>query len=482
MYLALRTLMVVLLSAFVGYFLRGIAVDRSCTTILIHAAANGSPVEPATSARSTPQAGVVSVDDTTMPHTPDIASLSEVPLRLVDSSIGTSLLAVPEAGASYFFQPGRCLTGQPRSRGATLPVDLVLKTWAGDAFFVPTLLASIVLLWPDYASLLFVLDNEDAAFAVAQGASLPRTRWMVEPLKHALAVRYFGQMWSNLYADRMTTAPVVALLDTDSVLQLRADRASLVSQDGDRLIMRYLRCSNASALDEEPPRFRHWAMQHEVSLGCSYRAGVEYLLGAQYLGNFMVQVPFLVPRSTFAAMRRHVEALHDKPFDDVMAEIAKRYPGKFSQQSAIGNFLLHFGESSGVFAALDGSASVGGLRGVHVLAWGREEMMPHVGRHLGWEWVDGGRYKDPVRRFSFLIEAHAIIRRGVCRSYTDADPALCAAARPPEAPIGKSKIGANDELFWWQEVHDAGPGHARPERYAAATAKSCFTDASIGAK
>jgi len=67
----------------------------------------------------------------------------------------------------------------------------------------------------------------------------------------------------------------------------------------------------------------------------------------------------MLPRGVFAALRRHVETLHGRPFDDVMAHIADKLP-QFSQHGAFGNYLYHFG-----LVGLDGSAAAGGLTGIH---------------------------------------------------------------------------------------------------------------------
>lgn len=367
---------------------------------------------------------------------------------------------------------GPCPAGVPLARGAPLPVDLVLKTRAADAGSAAMLFESIRLLWSDYLMLTVVLDSEAEAATVTARAP-PRSRWLIEPLRHPQAAGYAGMMWSNLWADVYTEAPLLGILDSDSVLQLRADRASLLSPSGE-LLLRYLRCERFSSPTAAPAVA--WRA-FEASDGCLFRRGVVHLLKAPYAGNFMVQTPFVIPRSALAALRAHVERVHRRPFDDVMAEATALQGDRgFSQQSAVGNFLLHFGNASGEVARLDGRAEAGGVTGLRFVAWGREEMPPHVGRHLGWE-GGGSRVKERGTRRKvkwapgpgYTRAAAGIIRRGVCRSFADADPQRCRAERLPPGAATLS-----DELYWFEGV-TAAP-EAAPEGaglYAASRARSC---------
>ena len=406
------------------------------------------------------------------------------------ASIEPAIVTVGGA-APVFGQCPQNLT-QKQQELPPLPVDLILKSFSGHARFLAPLFASISLFWRDYASLVLVLDSPDEAWALSLAP--PRTVWIVEPQQ---ATGYFGQMLSNLFADAYTLAPVLAIMDSDTTLQLRVDRASLTTSD-DRLVLRYLTCNRPPRTDIPPswPRATPspgtaqpaappegvgtaeeratWATI-EADTGCLYADATEFLIGAPYVGNFMVQSPLLLPRIALPALRAHVEALHKKPFLEVMQQVAGMGDGKFSQHGAIGNFLFHFGGS--VRAALDGSRAVGGLRGLAFVAWGREPQFPHIGRHLGWEWVPNGpdtskgNLKSPERGAEYLPYALDVSRVGVCRSYANADPALCAHARgPPRSPLPDV-----DPLLKWQ-IWGPGPGQDGPIEagpYAAAVRKTC---------
>lgn len=355
-----------------------------------------------------------------------------------------------------------CPPNTPRSRGAWLPVDIVLKTRSYDVDIASPLFASIDLFWPDYASFVLVLDNDAEAFMMP--FARPRTRWVKEVVQHPQANGYFGQMWSNMFADVYTTAPVVAIIDSDCALQLHVDRASLTFKN--ELIVRFLRCPESSNMLKDV----HW-LNYELWHACMYREGVEHLLKMPYVGNFMVSVPFLVPRSTFAALRSHVERIHGVPFNDVMGTISQTFPSKFSQQTALGVFLYHALRNSTLAPSigLDGSNAAGGLTGVKFIEWGREEMFPHIGRHLGQE---GHQSKSPENRLGYIPKATNVIHRGLCRSYADADPVLCAPAN--FLARGFTVPGAPDDPdLYFFEINGGGPFHTLSGRYNASIAKIC---------
>ena len=296
-----------------------------------------------------------------------------------------------------------------------LTVDLVLKSFSGHTLFLMPLLSSIRLLWPDYASLVVVVDTPNEAWLSA--LALPRMRWIVEPLGSS-GSDYFGQMLSNLFLDNITTSPVVAILDSDSVLQLRVDRSTLTYDN--KLIIRFLRCTNSIHESTPSPRpilnpsDEGW-VAFESGVGCTYREGVEFVLGIRMVGNFMVQVPFVFPRLTLPFLRAYVERLHKKSFIEVLMAV-KSNNMPFSQHSLIGNFLYFFGNNltnDGVFLQMPD------IQGIKFVVWGREDMFPHIGRHIGWE----GKGKNDHE--AYVPFAMDVVRKGLCRSYSNIDKQLC---------------------------------------------------------
>ena len=338
---------------------------------------------------------------------------------------------------------------QTQSENAPPPIqiDIVIKSSPRHALFLAPLFASLRLFWPDYARLVVVVESPDEAWPL--GMAPPRTSWVEEPLG-AAGNDYLGQMFSSLFMDLYTTAPVLAMVESDVVLHAPVDRASLTVDD--RLVMRYVRCRSSGDTLTGDGEFDHW----EGWWGCTFD-GIKFLLGANG-GNFIMQAPFFFPRCALPAMRAHVEALHGRTFYEVMADIALRGV-RISQHDAIGNFLLLFGGNSSCAAALDGSASAGGLRGVHFIKWGHEEMFPHVGRHVGYEASPAYGKKD---REAYLTYAHTVIREGACRSFINVDPALC------------EKGYSNYEKVVSYQLSGPGPGHKGVHRYASALTPRCF--------
>lgn len=347
-----------------------------------------------------------------------------------------------------------------------LPVDLVLKSFDGHAAFLLPLFKSLELFWASYARLVLVVDSPREAMITA--VAPPHAIAVVEPLG-GRGGGYFGQMWSNLWMDAYTASPIIGLLDSDVVFQYRvgwdtltvADPASPVG--GRKLVLRYLRCpAGQAAPGDAVPRATasvapspgggtaEWE-RFEGDLGCLYRDGVEHLLKLPYYGNFMVQAPLLVPRTALAGLRAHVSRAHGgRDFDDVMQDIAARgLP--FSQHSALGNFLLHTIASGGAAAAalgLDGSARAGRLSGLHFVPWGRAEMFPHVGRHIGWE-DEGPLKKHPER---YVPYAMGVLRKGACAAYANVEARLCDTAVAD---------AMGNDLYRFQ-TFGPGPGHVSP--------------------
>jgi hypothetical protein len=181
-----------------------------------------------------------------------------------------------------------CPPGVPHSRvGSHLPIDIVLKTHAKDVDLLVNLYRSLALFWESYESLVLVLDNPWEVFIAP--IDMPRARWILEPLRHpALANTegYYVQMWSNLWADNYTSAPLVAIIDADCVLINSVDRASLTYNN--ELVMRVLRCqANTTAPEASTDGLQNWK---ESKKGCLYAQACEYLLKIPCLGNFMVEV------------------------------------------------------------------------------------------------------------------------------------------------------------------------------------------------
>jgi hypothetical protein len=140
-------------------------------------------------------------------------------------------------------------------------------------------------------------------------------------------------------------------------------------------------------------------------LGCLYSNGVMAVLKKPYIGNFMVQVPLIVPRWAFSALRLEVEKIHGKQFDDVIADIANsELAMKFSQHSLIGNYLFHFHPEE-----------------LHFIQWGREQMFPHIGRHIGWE-GEGPLKKRPDAYVKWAADA---MRSGACHAFINANLQFC---------------------------------------------------------
>jgi len=167
----------------------------------------------------------------------------------------------------------------------------------------------------------------------------------------------------------------------------------------------------------------------------------------------MVQVPLLFPRDTLPLLRLHVETLHGRPFGDVIAEVRARNLG-FSQHSLIGTFLYHHGHR----IVLDGTDAAGGIFGVHSLAWGREEMFPHVGRHVGWELFPMTQtpLKQLADRADYTAYASAIVAAGLCRSYVNVRGCDRGFTEPLlRAEGGRVRSMIDDPLLRFENV---GPG------------------------
>jgi hypothetical protein len=397
-------------------------------------------------------------------------STTDVPTSNVKRAVSIHDLGAPRMG---FVD---CPPGAPSSRElAHLPIDIVLKTRSEDSDLLFCLYSSLSLFWPDYDSLIVVLDGPADYLVVPM--SMPRTRWIIEPLElikpradgTPYGSGYLGQMWSNMWADNYTSAPLVAIIDSDTAIVNRVDRASLTYRG--ELIVRLMRCT----LDQTSPEaYPHdpFTRHFEGGVGCMYSTGCEYLLKRPCIGNFMVEVPFILPRAIFAPLRAHVEKEHNKPFDTVMAEIVdlcnKHYGSgsfRFSQQSTLGSFLFAFSDT--IPDLLLGT----GLSGIRYSYYGREPVFPHVGRHLGQENSDVAQ--DNLKRGGRHLYSNfcmMLIHRAVCRTFSDADPALCAHTTYPKEKIYALAGSHHDVDLYSFEVR---PGKRTSDIYDAAVSKIC---------
>jgi hypothetical protein len=99
-------------------------------------------------------------------------------------------------------------------------ITFLLKTFSGHLHFLFSLVDSLTLFSPNY-ELLFVADD------IADGEKLikhvPRSEFKVDKLG-GKAASYFGQMWSNLWADIYSEKEIIAIMDSDMVLQLPLTR------------------------------------------------------------------------------------------------------------------------------------------------------------------------------------------------------------------------------------------------------------------
>ena len=191
------------------------------------------------------------------------------------------------------------------------------------------LLPSLQMFWPQ-SKLLVVLDQEDPVErefseivtetckefkpVVVKGVTvpLPNLSGLVERTNrmNQLFLGYYQGQLDMLYADKMTTSKYVAFVDTDTVFTTLVTPESIFA-------------------DSKKPRII--GMVHRTSVGVPMNnqwqemyAPTAEILKRPYVMGCMNMFPVVVFAKHLAALRRHVEKIHGKPFLEVYVDIWTR--------------------------------------------------------------------------------------------------------------------------------------------------------------
>ncbi|CAI5974531.1 unnamed protein product [Closterium sp. NIES-64] len=223
-------------------------------------------------------------------------------------------------------------------------VDLVVRSYVSDNFFLTAFLfASIEQMWPaGIGDVILVLDEADRH---VEDIVPPWVKIYYEKNVLDLPGKIL-QQWSYLWADNYTTAPYIAIIDDDVIFNLKVTPGLLFNLTNGKP---YVIGSKNTQSDNWKPS--------------SY-----YFVG-RYHANYMVQLPFVFPRSVLPEFRRRAAKRHKKDFNAAVKYFADHGPSFAKTQIAhttLGNYMWFFANDS-----------------VHwVLEWTPVTPLPRVGVHI----------------------------------------------------------------------------------------------------
>ncbi|CAI7905228.1 unnamed protein product, partial [Closterium sp. NIES-53] len=203
-------------------------------------------------------------------------------------------------------------------------VDLVVRSYVSDNFFLTAFLfASIEQMWPaGIGDVILVLDESDRH---VEDIVPPWVKIYYEKNFLDLPGKIL-QQWSYLWADNYTTAPYIAIIDDDVIFNLKVTPGLLFNLTNGKP---YVIGSKNTQSDNWKPS--------------SY-----YFVG-RYHANYMVQLPFVFPRSVLPGFRRRAAKRHKKDFNAAVKYFADHGPSFAKTQIAhttLGNYMWFFANDS----------------------------------------------------------------------------------------------------------------------------------------
>ncbi|GJP78962.1 hypothetical protein CLOP_g9219 [Closterium sp. NIES-67] len=224
-------------------------------------------------------------------------------------------------------------------------VDLLIRSYVSDNFFlIAFLFASIEQMWPaGIGDVILVLDENDRHVE-----DIVPTWVKVYYEKNYLDLPgKILQQWSYLWADNYTTAPYIAIIDDDVIFNLKVTPGLLFN----------LTNGKPYVIGSKQLQNHHWKPS-------------SWYFVHHYFANFMVQLPFVFPRSVLPRFRQHTARRHKKSFDAAVKNYAEHGPSFEKTQIAhttLGNYMWFFANDS-VHWALEWKQDVTPIPrvGVHV--------------------------------------------------------------------------------------------------------------------
>ncbi|CAI5496771.1 unnamed protein product [Closterium sp. Naga37s-1] len=175
------------------------------------------------------------------------------------------------------------------------------NNYVSDNFFLTAFLfASIEQMWPaGIGDVILVLDENDRH---VEDIVPPWVKIYYEKNSLDLPGKIL-QQWSYLWADNYTTAPYIAIIDDDVIFNLKVTPGLLFNMTNGKP---YVIGSKNTQSDNWKPS--------------SY-----YFVG-RYFANYMVQLPFVFPRSVLPGFRRRAAKRHKKDFNAAVKYFADHGP------------------------------------------------------------------------------------------------------------------------------------------------------------
>ena len=208
-------------------------------------------------------------------------------------------------------------------------VDFLVPFYSAHAPFVAYLLNSIDLFVPCRGDIVFVMTPEDVPSFLAVKKVDTKFHILRPSLPDGFG--YLEQQLITLRADIYTTRKYVMMLDTDVVLSsYRLDECYI---HDNKIIVHCIPYDSAVAARQPENLIDIW------------RRGTEHALGVNVSAECMTRIPLLYPREIFAALRKHIEALHSKNFTLFLEDYFHGHSTKWAKENLLlSNFqiLNHF--------------------------------------------------------------------------------------------------------------------------------------------
>lgn len=133
---------------------------------------------------------------------------------------------------------------------------------------------------------------------------------------------YDRQQYSNFFCDLYTNDSVIGIVDSDAIFISAVTPKSLFERGKPVVI----------------------GAGYDNIMYPDYRAATEEVLGFRPIGHFMNNFPVLIKREVFPSLRKYIEDLHSKPFDQVFGEITQKHK-QYCQFDWLINFMWRFRNS-----------------------------------------------------------------------------------------------------------------------------------------
>ncbi|CAI5531965.1 unnamed protein product [Closterium sp. Naga37s-1] len=220
-------------------------------------------------------------------------------------------------------------------------VDLVVRSYVSDNFFLTAFLfASIEQMWPaGIGDVILVLDESDRH---VEDIVPPWVKIYYEKNFLDLPGKIL-QQWSYLWADNYTTAPYIAIIDDDVIFNLKVTPGLLFNLTDS---LPYVINSKNTQSDNWKPFHSPLPTPSTTALpGLLFNLtnGKPYVIGSKntqsdnwkpssyyfvgrYHANYMVQLPFVFPRSVLPGFRRRAAKRHKKDFNAAVKYFADHGP------------------------------------------------------------------------------------------------------------------------------------------------------------